>query len=478
VSSNEISSFVTTTKRKFRELVSEKNSLSARAFRGGIWSVTGIAASNLLRLISNLIMTHLLLPEAFGLMAMVNTIQVGLTLFTDIGITQSVIRSKNGDDPEFLHVAWTVQALRGTALSGLVVLSGILFWLVAPHLADVGTVYADPQLPLLIAVSSLSMMMAGFQSTTQALAYRDMMMGRLTLVAVASQIVAMVSMILFAQIHASAWALLAGTLVGSAFRLIMSHLIFPGPRMAFRWETETADELWKFGRWIIGSSIMGFFAQQADRLVLGGVLGADIFGFYVIAFAWIQVFIMVIDKFTHDIGYSVFSEVLRDSPERVGQVYLKLSRSVDAACVAGFLTCLFGGPLLIHWLYKPSYAAAASFIPLLALSLLPRRFDTIRSLILSAGQSNVLMIITTYQAVAIFGGLIAGFHFMGIKGALVAVTLSQLAGVPLALRKARAIMEISIWREVAWMVFITAICVLFVYLDLAPAEPVARVVAN
>ena len=56
-----------------------------------------------MRLISNLILTRLLVPELFGLMALVNTFIQGLFLFSDVGIATSIIRSPRGDDPVFLN---------------------------------------------------------------------------------------------------------------------------------------------------------------------------------------------------------------------------------------------------------------------------------------------------------------------------------------------------------------------------------------
>jgi hypothetical protein len=66
--------------------------------------------------VGNLILTRLLFPEAFGLMALVQVFLSGLQMFSDIGIQTSVIRSKRGEDPAFLDTAWTVQVLRGGLL--------------------------------------------------------------------------------------------------------------------------------------------------------------------------------------------------------------------------------------------------------------------------------------------------------------------------------------------------------------------------
>ena len=74
-----------------------------------------------MRLGSNLILTRLLVPEAFGTMALVNALVMGLTMFSDMGTGPAIQKCAHGDEPEFLDTVWSVQAIRG----------GVL-WLVAP----------------------------------------------------------------------------------------------------------------------------------------------------------------------------------------------------------------------------------------------------------------------------------------------------------------------------------------------------------
>src|SRR5579862_3244895 len=88
-------------------------SLRNLAVRGTVWTIVGFGSSQVLRLAFNLILTRLLFPELFGLMALVWAILYGITLFCDIGIGPAVVRDPHGDTPVFLNTAWTLQILRG-----------------------------------------------------------------------------------------------------------------------------------------------------------------------------------------------------------------------------------------------------------------------------------------------------------------------------------------------------------------------------
>ena len=76
-----------------------------RVARGLSWTVVGFSASQVLRFAANLALTRLLFPDAFGLMALVQVFVTGLVMFSDVGLGQSVMQNKRGDEDDFLNTA-------------------------------------------------------------------------------------------------------------------------------------------------------------------------------------------------------------------------------------------------------------------------------------------------------------------------------------------------------------------------------------
>ena len=81
--------------------------------RGVIYALIGHGGSQGLRLVSNVILSRMLFPQAFGLMAIVRLVLNGLELLSDAGVAFSIIRDRRGDEPSFLNTAWTIQIIRG-----------------------------------------------------------------------------------------------------------------------------------------------------------------------------------------------------------------------------------------------------------------------------------------------------------------------------------------------------------------------------
>ena len=68
------------------------------------------------------------------------------------------------------------------------------------------------------------------------------------------------------------WALVLGLLAGNITRCFVSYLIHPyRPRLNFA--LEKVKELFGFGKWILGSSILFFLITQGDDIFVGKLLG-------------------------------------------------------------------------------------------------------------------------------------------------------------------------------------------------------------
>ena len=244
----------------------------------------GNMASQALRLLSNLLLTRLLLPEAFGLVAAVNTLYFALVMFSDLGVWQSVVKSERGTQVEFLGTAWSVQLLRGALLCLVVLAIALgLFLGAGEGYFQSGTVYADPRLTPMMAVFSLCALLQGLESMKLATAQRTLKVAYLARLEIISQIVAMQVTLGLALTTKSVWSLLVGTLVSAGTRTFLSHWYLPGPNCRPAWDKLCAAEIIGFGKWIFVSSVIGFLAAHGEKLILGGSLSTSSFGVFSIA---------------------------------------------------------------------------------------------------------------------------------------------------------------------------------------------------
>jgi O-antigen/teichoic acid export membrane protein len=398
------------------------SSLKKLAIRGAIWTFAGYGFNQVLRFVSNLILTRLLVPELFGLMALVNTFIAGLQLFSDLGIGPSIIQNKRGDSPSFLNTAWTIQVIRGLGV-----------WLCCLAITwPVSTFYNEPRLFWLLPIVSFTSVLAGFNSTKLFTLDRNIALGKLTLFDMSIQIISIVVMVIWAYFSPSIWALVVGTILSSVVKMIGSHYITSGKANRFEWDQSALQDLVSFGRWIFVSTAMTFLATQSDRLLLGKYFTLELLGIYSIAFSLADMPRQVTKRVYGRVLFPVVAK-LADTPREELRLKIVRQRRWVLIAFAGLLLIMVGfGDFLIHFLYEKEYAQAGWMLPILSLGLWPNLLaNTISPCLFAIGQpryvalGNFFSFLTIALGIPIFFNLLQPFG-LGTLGAVAAVAISEI----------------------------------------------------
>ncbi|HTU61422.1 MAG TPA: oligosaccharide flippase family protein, partial [Polyangiales bacterium] len=233
--------------------------LTKRLVRGSAFEFAGYGSAQLIRLISNLVLTRLLFPEAFGLAALVNILNHALAMLSDVGLPSMIIQSEHGDDQRFLNTAFTWQAGRSVVL-----------WVIACAFAyPMSLIYDEPELLGLIPFGSLAIIILGLRSTAYYTKRRQLDVLPLMVIDVLAQVASVIAMIVWAEFDRSVWALLGGSIANAIVAVAGSHMLKVGYRNRFEWDKGHARSMMAFGKWVAGSSFLTFVSQQGDRLLLG-----------------------------------------------------------------------------------------------------------------------------------------------------------------------------------------------------------------
>lgn len=405
-------------------------SLKKLAIRGTVWTIASYGASQLLRLGSNLILTRLLFPKLFGLMALINIFIVGLHLFSDIGVGPSIIQNKRGDDPVFLNTAWTLQVIRGFCLWFCCVL---IAWPIAKF-------YGEPQLLWLVPVVGLSTIITGFNSTTLFTLNREMALGQLAIFELGTQVIALVVMIVWAWFSPTIWALVFGGLVSDLGRMMWSHRLIAGASNRFAWEQEAANELFSFGRWIFVSTAVTFLGTQVDRLILGKLISFELLGVYGIAFTLAYLPSQVIAALSSKVIFPAVSK-LAHLPRQTLRAKILQNRRLLLVSSALILTVLVSfGDKLILTLYDKRYSQAAWMLPLLAIGIWPNLLsETLRQCLVAVGKPSYQAYGQLLKGIYMCIGIPLGFSLMGMLGAIIVVALND---IPVY-----GVIAYGLWRE-------------------------------
>jgi O-antigen/teichoic acid export membrane protein len=406
-------------------------SLKRRVLNAGAWSLAGYGLNLIIRLGSNLVMTRILVPEMFGVMAIALMVLVGLALFSDVGLKPSVIQSRRGNEAAFLNTAWTTQILRGLLLWFLALNISLLIYVSRYYdFIPKSSVYENPSLPYVIAILSFSSVISSFESTKILVASRDLSIANITKLDLSAQIAGLLVMIGWGLADASIWALVAGAISTASVRTFLSHVWLPGIKNCWQWEHKAFQEIIGLGKWIFLSSALYFFATNGDRMLLGGLVDAASLGTYVIAFVIFSSIDQVLTKIIVDVSFPALSEIIREQPAKLTDAYYKFHAIIAsfAYFCCGFL--LLAGHTIVALLYDVRYQQAGWILEILAVALLPLPLRIATQCFLALGAARVYFYLQAIRIVTLFLAVPAGFYLWGFKGALWGIVLSYFSSIP------------------------------------------------
>ena len=386
--------------------------------------MAGYGAGQSLRLINNLIMTRLLVPEMFGIMALSQVFLYIMTLISDIGVNHNIIRSTRGDEQEFLNTAWIVQIIRGVVVTvGVLIIAFCIYLMNNLGLINQSSAFGNPQLPIIIAVMSLSTTIGGFISTNVVLARRKLHLGRVTFIELTSQIIGIIVMVTWAYNDRTIWALVAGTLATTIVFVILSHTVVPGLRNRFQWESAAFWEIFHFGKWLMLSSFVTAFYVQGDRLFFGAYENAEVIGIYSIACFLSAAVQGILLKINNLVFFPILSEIKRENGEKIVHYYYKIRKNTDAISIffAGLLFC--SAATIIEVIYDDRYLDASWMLEILSLSLLFTGPITSSVLMLAIGRPKFDVILRSLQLTVLFVTLPILYFQFGMHGALWSVVI-------------------------------------------------------
>lgn len=358
--------------------------LRARAVRSSGWTLIGFSMNQVLRLGSNLILTRLLFPEAFGLMALAAVFMTGLEMFSDVGIRPAIIQNKRGLDSSFLNTAWTIQILRG-----------FILWAIACVIAlPISRVYDAPVLFPLLCVIGSTAAIRGFQTTGYATINRKMLLGRVTIVELCTQACGIIAMITWAAISPTIWALAGGGVVSSVASVAVAHRFLGTHKHRLEWNSLCFNEIMRFGKWIVASSVITFVGQSGDRILLPQLLSIRELAFYSIAMMLAQLPSRVIGQLSSKVLFPAYSKMHQEhGHERIRAACQKFTRA-STLFYAVPLGMIFFGSGLIDVLYDDRYAPAGPAIAILSISAYFRMMRSSQeSILLAVGESRYLMVV-------------------------------------------------------------------------------------
>ena len=288
----------------------KSKSLSQRVVVSGFWAFALRAVNRAFSFIRLIILARVLAPDDFGLMGIALLTMATLDTFSQTGFQAALIQKKE-DINHYLNASWTVLILRGSILFAIL-------YIIAPFAAHF---FNAKEAEVIIRVIGLSFLIQAFTNIGVIYFEKELEFNKLFIYSFVGTLSDFVVAVSAALILKNVWALVFGSLAGSTAMCITSYFIHPY-RPKFDFHLGKAKELFGFGKWILGSSILIFLITQGDDIFVGKLLGTTALGLYQLAY---RISNMPTTEITHVISQVTFPAYskLQDNLPKLREAYLK-----------------------------------------------------------------------------------------------------------------------------------------------------------
>jgi len=301
------------TKKIVKNLIKPGETLSQKVVKGGFWIFFLRIVNRGFSLIRLIILARVLSPNDFGLMGIALLAMSTLDTFSQTGFQQALIQKKENIE-SYLDSVWTVLILRGFILF-------IILYFIAPYAA---LFFAAPEAKPIISVIGFSILFQAFTNIGVIYFQKELEFNLEFIYQFSGTLADFIVSVLAVLILRNVWALVLGLLAGNMIRCLVSYLVHPyRPRLSKY--LGKAKELFGFGKWVMGSSILIFIGAYIDDISVGRLLGSAALGFYQMAFRISNLPATEITYVIASIALPAYSKV-QDCQIKLKEVYFRVMK--------------------------------------------------------------------------------------------------------------------------------------------------------
>lgn len=223
-------------------------------------------AQRLIGIVSTIILARLLTPEDFGIVAKAMLVLWFAQTLCDASTEAYILQQKRIRRAD-LNSSWTLD---------LILKSGAFLFmcLAAPLIAHFQN---QPELTLIIAVTGSTIVLEALKNPAFMIYKRRQRYEVVVKLFVAAKVAALFISIPIAYIYESYWSIILAQVFAELFLTVMSYRVSGyRPSLCFR----KIPEQWHFSKWLIPRSMLGYFRNHLDTLLVSTHYGQSELGAY------------------------------------------------------------------------------------------------------------------------------------------------------------------------------------------------------
>ena len=380
-------------------------SLKKQAIGGVKWTTTSSVVNTLIQLIQLAILTRLLSPSDFGLMALVMVVIGFSQIFIDMGVSNAIIYKQEVTSKQLSSLYWLN-----------IIIGFLFFFLIVFSAPIISNFYNNEKLTPLIKLVAITFLIKPFGQQFMVLLQKNLRFNAIAKTDMITKFISFVVVVTMAYKNFGVYSLAFGTIIFSFFST-MGYILYGRKlhRPKFYLKISGLNEYISFGLFQMGERIIQYFAGQFDTILIGKLLGIEVLGIYNVAKSLVSKPAAVINPVITKVTFPLMSVVNNDI-SKLKSIFLKVINYLSFVNIpVYFLLAVLAKPIVLL-MFGSKWIEAVPIIQILSVVFILRSIgNPAGSLLLSRGKANIAFYwnLLTFILFPIF--IIIGTHW-GIIG--------------------------------------------------------------
>lgn len=357
----------------------------------------------------SIVLARLLMPEEFGLLAMIAIFTNVAQLFVSAGLGSALIQKKDCTNDDYSTVFY------------FNIVVSLFFYMVLFFTAPlIARFYNQPILVSLVRWSSLSLLIGALGMVQQTIFYKELKFKLTSIISIVAAVVSAVVGITMALLGCGVYALV-GQMLASMFVSTIIVWVISSWRPQLIFSKKSFKELFGFGSKLLASGLLETIYSSIDSLLIGKIFSAELLGFYTRAKSTKDLPINNTTSLIASTLFPIFSKITDDG--KLADVSVKIY-SLFAYIVLPLMAGLIvvAAPF-IEVLYSAKWLPATSYLQIICVSGVVYPLSLVLcQVILAKGASGVFFILEIWKKVVGTIAMLIGLCF-GIESFLWALNI-------------------------------------------------------
>lgn len=381
-------------------------SFATTAFTGAM--VTGGAQllKIIIQFLSVIVMSRLLAPEDFGLVASIMPLIIFVSTFQEIGLQQAVVQRPEIREDQLNSIFWILSAVGAACFLIVAMLGPAAAWF-----------YNDDRLWKLAIVAGIPIIINNFNAIHLSLMNRHMRFKALAVLDVLGAVGGFLAALAGALCGLEYWSIMLNPIA-------MALIICIGANILTHWRPSRPafsldKDIFSFGAHLTGFNLIVFLGRNLDVLLIGRYLGASLLGYYDRAQKLVNFPIQNINAPLARVILPVLSRIQNDKA-RLRRTFMRTVRVLTLISVPGIAAVAASAEAVVLVLLGEKWLPVSSIIAWTALSTLtsPLGFAA-QWILLAQGQTKIILYWGLFTAITMIIAALIGIQW-GLTGLVIA----------------------------------------------------------